>query len=162
MLVRLSGATRLRAGWLLALAYLLCLLAPATAFAFGDGRIAAHCLFDDLPIGGPLQARDVNLGVVHQHLTQAVHEHAAPHDHAAHHAQATELAVIKTNQPSPAHGDHHATPGAQCCGILCISALPAVIAEVVTPHPPVTFCAAESSRDLADNPPPRHYRPPIS
>jgi hypothetical protein len=162
MLVRLSRAKRLRAGWLLALAYLLCVLAPGVAFALGDGRLAAHCLFEDLPIGLAIQEQETSHAGVHQHLAQAAHEHLGHHDHAAHHAQAIDLVGAKTSQSLPAPGDHHATPGVQCCGMLCVSALPVVIAEMLTPHPLVTFCPAETSRNVADNPPPQHYRPPIS
>ena len=37
MFVRLTRAKRLKAGWLLALAYVLCVLAPGVSFAFSEG-----------------------------------------------------------------------------------------------------------------------------
>src|SRR3977135_495532 len=46
MLIRLSKLKRLRAGWLLALVYLLCVLAPTLSFALPGSQAAAPCLID--------------------------------------------------------------------------------------------------------------------
>jgi hypothetical protein len=63
----------------------------------------------------------------------------------------------------PSHGgDGHKAPGAQCCGIVCISAIPASVTEFAAPSSPTSRCALEVYRNVAGNSPPTHYRPPIS
>jgi hypothetical protein len=167
MLGRLTRAGRLRAGRILASIYMLCVLMPALSFAFADGALAAPCLTDP----------DHAMGIVHVHETAAgtvrhVHNDTRAHDHAqsakaGHHddmgmASHPAMASADTQAPSaPAH-DGHKAPGAQCCGMVCISALPASVTDFVTPTAPISRCASETYRNLAGKAPPTLYRPPIS
>jgi hypothetical protein len=164
MLMRLTRAGRMRAGKFLALVYALCVLAPALSFAFADGALAAPCLTDD----------DHSLGIMHVHNANSVrhvHEDGRVHDHsdrslagqhvdvaAAPHSNVT--AAIQVPSP-PAHDDHKA-PGARCCGMVCISALPATPTEFVSPSVPISRCAPETYRSVEGRAPPTLYRPPIS
>jgi hypothetical protein len=165
MLGRLTRAGRLRAGRILASIYMLCVLMPALSFAFADGALAAPCLTDP----------DHAMGIVHVHETAAgtvqhVHNDTHPHDHvhsanAGHHmkmAPHSAMASAVTQAPSaPAH-DGHKAPGAQCCGMVCISALPASVTDFVAPTAPTSRCASETYRNVAGRAPPTLYRPPIS
>jgi hypothetical protein len=164
MLVRLTKAKRWWAGRFLALAYALCVLMPALSFAFADGALAAPCLFDD----------DHAMGIVHVHDSVAstqVHGESHPHHHAdhgmaGHHDQATAshptTASADVRSPSPPGHDGHKAPDAQCCGMVCVSALPASLTEFVGPSAPTSRCASENYRSVAGKAPPTLYRPPIS
>ena len=156
MLVRLTKATRLKAGRLVALAYLFCILAPSATFAFGDGSQAAPCLTEN----------EHGRSMVH------VHDHAVSayvdghnHDHSVDESHGPDLFASATGAVEPqsdnAAGDHHKSGGA-CCGLMCVTALPAVIAEFGRPAGPETLCVSVTYRNVADSSPPRHYRPPIS
>src|ERR1700738_3157667 len=159
MLGRLTRAGRLRAGKILASIYMLCVLMPALSFAFADGAIAAPCLTDP----------DYSPGIVHVHETAAgtvqhVHEdtHQPGHAHAAKAGHHDDMASADIQVPSaPAHDGHNA-PVAQCCGMVCVSALPASVTDFVGPSAPASRCAAETYRNLAGKAPPTLYRPPIS
>jgi hypothetical protein len=167
MLVRLTRAGRLRAGKILASIYMLCILMPALSFAYADGALAAPCLTDP----------DHAMGIVHVHETAAgtvrhVHTDTHPQDH-AHHAKAghhddggiashSATASADTQSPSPPAHDDHKAPGAQCCGMVCISALPASVTDFVAPTAPTSRCASETYRNVAGKAPPTLYRPPIS
>jgi hypothetical protein len=50
----------------------------------------------------------------------------------------------------------------QCCGLMCVTALPAALIDLVKPSAPTALCAIEGDRKVTDNAPPRLYRPPIS
>lgn len=135
MLTRLTKGLRARAAIAMAVFYCLCTLAPVLAVTIAPA-VAAHCLTEG-----------------HQHAAQA----ATPaHDTAAHvHADGAE------HEHGTASGDGHADSG-QCCGIACISALPATIVVFAAPRlvPALSSLLAEDNTvgrasDLL-------YRPPIS
>lgn len=156
MLVRLTKATRLRAGHLVALAYLLCVITPSATFAFGDGVRAAPCLTEI----------EHGRGMVHVH-EHAASAHADEHDH-THSVDAShdhDVVVAATDavvpQSDDAIDDHHKS-GGQCCGLMCVTALPAAITEIGRPAAPETLSLLATYRNVADSAPPRHYRPPIS
>jgi len=50
----------------------------------------------------------------------------------------------------------------QCCGLMCVTALPATVVEIVKPSAPTALCEVEGYRKVTDNAPARLYRPPIS
>src|ERR1700730_1967517 len=82
MLVRLSRTKRLRAGWLISLIYLLCVLAPTVSFAWPGSRAVSPCLTEAAHLSG----------VVHMHTDAGIEQiridgHA--HAHSSGHAQAT-------------------------------------------------------------------------
>jgi hypothetical protein len=167
MLGLLTRAGRLRAGKILASIYMLCVLMPALSFAFADGAIAAPCLTDP----------DYATGLVHVHETatgtvENVHNDTHPHDHgdsaeAGHHddmkmAPHSAMASADIQAPSAPARDGHKAPGAQCCGMICISALPASVTDFVAPTAPTSRCACETYRSVEGKIPPTLYRPPIS
>lgn len=157
MLVRLNGARRSRAGWFVALVYLFCVLAPSLSFAFGDAR-AAPCLIDDDHAFGLLHT--------HEHSTAASPDLQTAGD--KHHqtvavAHFTPDGMSRIAAPSsevPA-GPHHNAPDT-CCGMVCPSALPASIFEIVAPSQPKSLRVSGTYRKISDDAPPRLYRPPIA
>lgn len=156
MLVRLGRAKRFRAGRLLALIYMLCVLAPNMSFAFSDGTRDAPCLTDE----------DHVVGFMHVHeavpVAQHVHEDGREHKHTgAFSADRADLKSAAAETSSPLGGEHKTHRG-QCCGMVCVSALPATFVEFVQPFAPTSRCVSEIYRSVADNAPPTHYRPPIS
>lgn len=127
---------------LLAAVYLLCVLAPAASFAFGDGSHAAHCLTED----------ELGFQSVHvHHGTEKSHIHADGSSHV--HLDGT------------AHSKHHhgkTSSDGQCCGLFGFSALPASTFEVVPPFLPRSLDQMTRAQRFVDHLPPRLFRPPLS
>src|SRR5579872_1298256 len=80
VLTRLSRSGRYRAGWMAALIYLLCVLAPSSAFAFGNARLSEHCLFDDSAVAGLTYQPDT--------ASSEARAHSRDHEPVSHHAEA--------------------------------------------------------------------------
>jgi hypothetical protein len=161
MLTRLSGARRLLVGRLVALIYLVCVLAPSSALAIGNGHLSAHCLFDDQLLTSIAHQQTSDAPAVSPAASQ--HDHSNPpaasmHQH--HHNHGAPIATTSTEHEPAQH--QHPAIDLQCCGMLCVAALPAAISDVATPTPTLAFALPESGRHLADNLPARHYRPPIA
>lgn len=138
MFLRITRSLRIRIGWLIALGYLLCVLAPGAALAVGTGP--APCLEVDLATA--------TTGMMHMGNGGAMHDHAM---HMLHHA-----AGGATAHPH----DGKASPG-PCCAMMCVTALPAALPAVMGPLQPVATCAAEADLSLPGEAPPLLYRPPI-
>lgn len=147
-----------------ALTYLLCVTVPSASFAFA--KIVPHCLTVD---GFGLSSTEMH-GSMQMHGgagTQHVHTDGEMHDHSGMQSLSTSgedngvthHAVADTS--APAHVPHKSFD-AQCCGLMCLTALPATLIDIVTPPAVTVICASEPRRDFADNAPVRHYRPPIS
>jgi hypothetical protein len=139
MFRRMTKSIRIWTGWLVALGYLACVLAPGAALALGSGP--APCLDADLPIAA---------ATMHMHEDGSMHDHAM---HASHHAD--------TSAPSPAH--HHDGKASQgpCCAMMCVTALPVDLPVIAEPVQPVSTCAAETDLSLPGEASPLLYRPPI-
>lgn len=135
MLVLLTRAKKRCAACLLAAVYLLCVLAPAVSFGFGDGSRAAHCLTDE------------------HHGLQANHVHVTPaHTHAAH-----------TDKAADSKYDHGKTSSdGQCCGWSCFSALAASGFEMALPSLPRGPVGLAKMDAFAAHLPPGLFRPPLS
>ena len=129
MFVRLTRTKRWRAGWLLALAYVFCVLAPGASFAFTGGGHA--------------------------------HDHSGIHAHFGKSDSCSDIETVGAETPVPANGQHDVL-GAQCCGMMCVIALPATVMMIVNPIALTSACASENDRGVVDNTPSRLYRPPIS
>ena len=137
MLVRLKRSKRLRAGRLVALVYLLCVLAPGAALALGS---AAPWLPDEI--------KPAPVAHMHQDSVDgALHEHGKHHHADTGHAKHTH--------------DGKTSPG-PCCAMLCLSAIPANLPDIAKPAQPVSVCVSETYRRLASKAPPLLYRPPIA
>jgi hypothetical protein len=150
MLARLNKRRRLKAGWIIALAYLFCVLAPSVSFAFADGSRSAPCIIEDhgpgmhvhesvhdLPIQDPVAA--------HVHGSSTVHDHAT--------AQKDGAAPVKGPQKNA---------DTRCCGLISVSAITAGEIVLLKPVAPSSLCETERYRTIADNTPPGLYRPPIT
>lgn len=143
---------------MIALAYLLCVLAPTLSFALPGSQATAHCL----------TVEDHTASAVHAHGEGMMHAHQSGHVH--HHAGVgtqAEPAVTHVVKAAGLKGDSspakapHAMDG-KCCGMMCVTALPAIFAAVTQPAMPKAVRVSDSYRELTDNVPAVHYRPPIS
>jgi hypothetical protein len=161
MFVRLTKATRLRAGYFLALVYLLCVLAPAASFAFPGGSKLAPCLTDWEHEFGVVHLHEHYVGAQHLHREGRAHEHADGHALLVKAVIVDSAASVADEIPISADDHPKAAAGPQCCGFACVSALPAAVTEIVAPSPN-SVCKAENYPGVAGNAPTRHYRPPIS
>jgi hypothetical protein len=134
MLNLLSRGTRWRAALLLAITYALTVLSPAIAKAFAPAPIeVSHHL-------GLRSAHNHDDG--HHHA----HDHAAQHEH-GHHGDG--------DKSKPASVD------LQCCGLACISALPAAFVDICLPAALVSVRLSFAPDEAAGRSPPERYRPPI-
>lgn len=149
----------MRAGWLVALAYLSCVLTPTITFALPGGHATPYCLTDEDHVPGVVHVH--NEGIVpHVHKDGHVHDHSGvkTHVHAAGDHHAKSIALNDGSAPAKAP---HSSDG-QCCGLMCVTALPATLVDVAKPSVPKAVREAERYRRLTDNAPPQRYRPPIS
>lgn len=154
MLVRLTRRRRLRAGWLIALVYLLCVLAPTISYALPGAHAPARCLTDENHVPGMVH---VHSEPQHVHADGHTHDHAAAQGLAAGDDDSISMTSDSKSVPEKAR---HSSDG-QCCGLMCVTALPATVVDLVKPSAPTALCEVESYRNIADNAPPRLYRPPI-
>jgi hypothetical protein len=139
MLMGLTRAAKSCVASAVALLYLLCVLAPAAAFAIGDASGIVNCLTDDNH-----GLRSAHVHHVHQHDSGKahVHEDGSRHEHS------------KAPEGKSSDG--------QCCGLICLSALPASICEVQTPALAAMAVVSANQEDVAGKTPDRLYRPPIA
>ena len=145
MLTRLRKPFRLKAAITIAALYALCVLAPNVALAFGEGT--AHCLTEG------------TAAHVHQARAEApAHVHADGTTH--HHGDAI------------AHDDHGSVPhkhsdsdgknhSGTCCGLFCISAMPAAPVASLPAPPKAASHGFGHVYELAGRGPTRINRPPI-
>lgn len=148
MLKRLSRAARVNAARILVALYALCVVMPVAGFAFGNSATALHCL------------ADVSPGVV---LTQhSGHQHDAAHqDHAAHGHDHGTMAIA---DDAVANADDTGMKGVStpaCCGVMCVSALPASLFELTLRTMIHTSVVASSDAGISGEAPDLLYRPPI-
>lgn len=127
----------------MALFYAFCSVAPAAAFAFGDGAQAAHCLTD----GG--DDRGLRENRAHEHNAAKAHAHAdgTSHDH----GQTADAGTADENG---------AISDGKCCGLFCVSALPAALAGGDLSDLSKAMSVAPVNRYGAGQPPVRLDRPP--
>ena len=158
MLVRLTKARRLWAARFAVLIYALCILAPTLSFALPGSQAVSPCLTDTNHVPGMVHVH-AEAQPAHLHTNGTMHDHAAAHSHAGPSHDAAALKVAVSPEQIPAKG--HASAG-ECCGLMCLTALPATLVEVVTPCVPTAAQAIETYREVADNGPSLLYRPPIA
>jgi len=141
----------LRAGCAVALLYLQCVMTPTIALAL-PGVTIPDCLVMDA----------TGMVHVHNHESGEHQHHSIHHDHGAEHMHnvAMNIADGATGAP-PVHPANHSS-GGSCCELICLTALPALFADVSAPDQPVSRRVNEVSRVMAGSAPPRLYRPPIS
>jgi hypothetical protein len=148
----LSRSKRIAVGHIIALAYLLCVLAPGAALAFGSA--SAPCLDELFAVRVVDAASDAPSHGPHMHA------HGSGHDHGSTHLRHDAQAGVAGGH----HGhDHHGkdAPG-PCCALMCLSAMPAALLSLATPDLPALACAGETDRSLHGEAPALLYRPPIA
>jgi hypothetical protein len=158
MIICFSRTRRLRAGWIVALIYLLCILAPTIFFALPGSQAVAPCLIDASHAPGVVHVHN-EVPAQHVHKDIQMRDHSGAYSHAnSGDGHSISRALNATSVPEKAP---HSSDG-QCCGLMCATALPAMLIDIVKPAAPVALCEVESYRMVTDNAPPRLYRPPIS
>jgi hypothetical protein len=155
--LRLTRASRWKAGWLLSLVYLLCVLAPTISFALPGSHAVAPCLTDENHLSAMVLAHN-EMPMQQVRNDGHVHDHSVGHSHANSEADHASMSMNTKSVPEKAP---HSCDG-QCCGLMCATAFPATLIDIVKPAAPMALCEVEGYRKVTDNAPPRHYRPPIS
>lgn len=141
---------------MLAIWYLLCVLAPGISLALAETGRTPHCLTDGDYRSGAFHGP----AMLFVHVTDDVQVNSVEQIQFGKSNKDDEVKpIVETSAPT---SDPHKTPGPQCCGVLCLSALPATVIDIVAPSAPTALRNPESYRDIADRAPPRLYRPPIS
>ena len=136
MLTQLTKGLRTRAAIFVAVLYGFCAVLPALVITISPAA-AAHCLTEGHQHGAQAAAHTHDAGTAHVHDDGAQHEHGS------------------------ASADPQAAP-AQCCGIACISALPASFVDFSV-RPLIRVVAPMAGEhDIAGLTPDLLYRPPIS
>jgi hypothetical protein len=145
MLVRLTRVIRSRFAGLLAVLYLICTLAPAAAFAFGDGSQTAHCL-TETGLSAHMHGKGAG-APPHSHADAVPHSHAegTPADHSHDHDDAGGAAA-----------------DSNCCGLFCLSSLPAGLVGVAPAAAPASKAIFPAANEIVGSGPDRLYRPPIA
>ena len=159
MLSRLSKTARLKAGWFVALAYLFCVLAPTIAFALPGEHSFAICLTDEGHVPGMVHVHN-DVPSEHIHGDGNSHRHSDRRLQANSDGEHPSMSMAPDVESAPQKVPHSSE--GQCCGLMSVSALPALLIDIVTPSVPTAICEAERVRTVTDNAPPRLYRPPIS
>lgn len=65
-----------------------------------------------------------------------------------------------TDNSGPVKAPH--MMGGKCCGLMCVTAIPALSVAMTQPSALKAVRVSDSYRELTDNVPAVHYRPPIS
>jgi hypothetical protein len=159
MIIGLTRMKRVRAGWFVALIYLLCVLAPTLSFALPGSRAATPCLTEAAHGPGIVHV-DGDTPIQHVHNDGRMYDHAAAHAHAISDGDQRSNSVALNGKSVPEKAPH--SHDGQCCGLTCVSALPVTLNDIVKPSAPVALCEFEGYRKVTDNAPPRLDRPPIS
>jgi len=159
MLLRLTRTKRLKAGWFVALIYLSCVLAPTISYALPGEHAVAPCLTDDNHVPGMVHVHN-EMPTKHVHKDGQVHEHSGTHSHPSSDGDHRSMSIAMDGKSVPQKAPH--SSDGQCCGLMCVSAIPANLIDIVTPPTPTAVCEAEGYRKVTDNAPSRLYRPPIS
>jgi hypothetical protein len=133
MLRLLTTRMRRRAGWWLALSYLVCVMTTPLSLSFAGAAAAAHCLLDEFHMVAPVPVLGEAAG--HSHAAM-MHDHAAMmHNHAAtmhDHGKATH-GVPPGPDPKPV--SHDKSSPADCCGMFCMIAATAELGVAIGPAP---------------------------
>jgi hypothetical protein len=137
----------MRAGYLVILSYLFCVIAPSFALAMGA---PLPCVTDEIQ---PVVVMDM-----HQAFGST-----AQHDAAAHHHDGMHVHHATDAVGSHARHSHDGknSPG-PCCAMMCVSAMPADLPSIVGPLHPGATRVSDIYQTLRSKTPGRHYRPPIA
>ena len=157
--MRLTKAGRLRAGRLVALVYMLCVLAPTLSFALPGSQAVSPCFADANRVPGMMHVHE-EAPPAHLRADGHLPDPALAHSHASSLDGAALIKASAIPEQTPSKGSH--SSDGQCCGLMCLSALPAALVEIVTPSVPAASPEVEGYLEVADKAPSRLYRPPIA
>jgi hypothetical protein len=159
MLTSLTRLKRLRVGRVVALVYLLCVLAPTLSFALPGSHAVTPCL-TEAARGPGIVHLHTDAPIQHVRIDGRVHDHANMHSHARSGDLDRSISIALDANSVPEKAPHSFE--GQCCGLTCVTAMPATLIDIVKPSAPTALCEVEGGRKVTDNAPPRLYRPPIS
>lgn len=137
----------MRAGCLIVLAYLFCVLAPSVSLALGA---PFPCLTDEVP----------PVATMHMHEAAVTMVGDTGHDHHGMHSHHTADAATPPAHHSHGH-DGKDSPGS-CCALMCVLAMPADLPSVAGPRHPIATRVSEAYPSPRSEAPARLYRPPIA
>jgi hypothetical protein len=151
MLTRLTRTTRLKAARMLIALYAFCVVFPVAGFAFSNTAAVPHCLT------GAVQAEPV----VHRHGEGQGHAHHGDahqgHDHGS--VAVADDSGLNDHGGMTHSGGKSTVPA--CCGVMCVSALPASLFELAPRTMHQLSVIAFSDAGIPGEAPDRLYRPPI-
>jgi hypothetical protein len=150
----------MKAGWIVALVYLLCVIAPTLSYAL-PGNHAVPCMSMGGLMSGPMQMHDEAVQPMHAHLDGQMHDHSLPHAIAISDDDQSSMASAMDGDEAPSKTSPHTSSG-QCCAMMCVTAMPASLVDFGMPPMPTVVRIATSYLAVADNAPAVHYRPPIA
>lgn len=148
--MRLTRIMRVKAARILVALYALCLVTPIAGFAFADSALA-HCLTS------PTQVQHTEhvfseAAHVHHGMTHANHDHQTS-------ANAESADAMNDHAGMTHSGGKSTTPA--CCGVMCVSALPATLFELTPRTMTHASVVASSDAGISGEAPDLLYRPPI-
>jgi|GEM_PF-884971 hypothetical protein len=149
MLTQLTRVLKVKAARILVALYAFCLVVPV-GFAFADSALARY-----LPTPTQVQHAGHVHGEaahVHQGMTHANHDHQVS-------ANAESADAINDHAGMTHSGGKSTAPG--CCGVMCISALPASMFDLTPRAMTDASVVAPSDAGIAGEAPDLLYRPPI-
>jgi hypothetical protein len=152
---------------MLALIYMLCVLAPSLANAFSGVTVSSFRSTHDDNKSVSAHVHGDN-SVAHHHamrvdpaiLEDGVEYSLSDISSTSHSTASTKLSV-SINDQTGSSGDHHKSSNGQCCGAACLSGLPASMAFFSEPSALISRCSSAIYQQLADRASTKRYRPPI-
>ena len=135
------------------------MLAPTISYALPGAHAAAPCLTDENHVPGMVHVHS-QMPTQHVHKDGHVHDHPGGHSHANSEGGGRAMSTTSDGKSIPEKAPH--SSDGQCCGLMCVTALPAAVLDIVKPAAPRALCEPERFQSVADKAPPRLYRPPIS
>jgi hypothetical protein len=151
----------MRAGWVVALVYLLCIMAPTLSYALPGEHAVAPCITVEGVMSGSMHMHDEAVQPMHAHLDGQMHDHSPVHAIATSDDDQSSMSAAMDGDEAPSKKGPHTTSG-QCCALMCVSAMPAPLFDIAMPSMPTVVRIVTSYRAVADNAPAVHYRPPIA
>ena len=161
MLVRLTRNRRTKAGWFVALIYLLCIMAPTLSYALPGERTVVPCMSMESAMPSSMHMHGQDVQPIHAYIGDHIHDHSAHAMAMADDVDQSLMAAAIASDETPSKKGAHST-GGQCCAQMCVSAMPASLVDFARPAIPTLVRIAVIYRAVADNAPAVHYRPPIS
>jgi hypothetical protein len=133
-------------------------LAPTLSFALPGSQATPYCLTDEDHVPGMVHVH--HEGIMHVHEDGHAHHHSGVQTQADSSADHDAKPIALKSDAGPAKAPHSAD--GKCCGLMCVTALPAPLVAMTQPSVPKAVRVFDHYRKLADNAPPRLYRPPNS